>query len=268
MKNLTQLILLVFWATITQAQNISLQNLHQLPIEKTVYFPSFAKSDDQIFITGPNHVGLSIYHLATNKETIISDKLGAGYQPKMDDYGNVIFQAINIQKGRKKIENYIYHCANKTTTRFEKNTVEPKIQVDGKSIKLYIANKQAMLKPLGDVYYIWASLSPDKTKMLFTAITKGTYVTDLQGNVLAKLGYLNAPVWAGNNWVVGMNDKDNHDQVIQSSIEAVEINQLKRIVLTDEQIIAMYPQVSDSFKKIVFHDIQGRIFVADLIIEE
>ena len=77
--------------------------------------------------------------------------------------------------------------------------------------------------------YLWASLSPDQSKILFTKAGEGTYTSDLQGNILVEFGNANAPRWSPDgNWIVYMNDKDNGYYYTASEIFVVSADGSKK----------------------------------------
>ena len=107
--------------------------------------------------------------------------------------------------------------------------------------------------------YIWVSLSPDSKKILFTAAGKGTYICDLKGKILASLGYLNAPVWFNNEYVVGMEDKDDGHQVISSKIVMMSVANNTKTEISTTGKIAMYPTASGKANRIAYHCENGEI---------
>ena len=114
----------------------------------------------------------------------------------------------------------------------------------------------------------WNTLITNKY-ILYTAIGEGTFICDLKGKQISNLGYINAPVWASQNWVVGMDDKDDGNRVISSEVVAVHINSNKRFILTDkEEIVSLNPKVSEKAKRMVFHTPGGDIYYTKLRIRK
>lgn len=123
--------------------------------------------------------------------------------------------------------------------------------------------KTTQLDPNGskNCSYLWPSVSPDGTKVLYFDINKGCQVCDLQGNVLASFGRLHAPAWVDDNTIVAMNDKDNG--VVFTSSEIVAANlQGEKQVLTDSSVIAMYPSVANG--KIGFTTPAGEMYIINV----
>ena len=79
--------------------------------------------------------------------------------------------------------------------------------------KLYLVDEAGSTRVLQPVQesngYLWASLSPDGTKVMFEAAAKGLYVCDLNGQVIAELGQFLMPSWYNNDYIVAMSNAGN-----------------------------------------------------------
>lgn len=152
----------------------------------------------------------------------------------------------------------------------EKASISELARVNGKKIELILPGADPVsMAPVGDFFYIWVSVSPDGSRLLFTAAGKGTFVTDLEGNIIKELGYLNAPTWMNNNWVLGMNDQDDGHKITSSDIIAVHLPSESRKNLTggsDE--IALDPKASISADRIVFQNGVGDVFIMKIRIRD
>lgn len=109
--------------------------------------------------------------------------------------------------------------------------------------------------------YIWTSLSPDKTKILFHC-ANNAYVCDLNGGNLVKLGHMGCPQWRGNNHVVG--HKEAHDgyhltkgEIIIVGADGKNLQQLS----TTSSEIKTFPSVSADGSKIAFHTEDGKLYL-------
>ena len=135
--------------------------------------------------------------------------------------------------------------------------------IENRRIVLQRNGKKVLLDPLGNGSYIWPSLSPDKTRILAHDMTIGTFVCDLEGKILARLGRCNAPVWTRDGrWVVYMNDTDDGHRLLSSDIYCVSADGTVRVRLTDmKEKMVMYPQCSPVDDRIVCSTPDGQVFV-------
>jgi len=133
---------------------------------------------------------------------------------------------------------------------------------------LYRGNSRTVLTPNGEnASYIWPSISPDGKRIAYVAAGKGTFVCDITGKNISFLGKLNAPQWINNQWIVGMNDIDNGEVLLSSSLVAATIDGKVYQKLTTSDLIAMYPAVSPDGKVIAFNTANGDLYLLNIIIK-
>ena len=197
-------------------------------------------------------LGISAALMASADIRVLSDvKLGEGYFPRFADAETVTYLAF---------ENADYITLDDDAS----------IRVDNENLdlNLYRNGEKVVLKPHGDANYIWSSLSPDQTMILFN--TKyGTGICDLNGNEIINLGQdFDAPVWYGNNYVVGMDD--NHDGYfnIESSIMMASVDGTIVQRLTSPEGMGMYPNVDAKSGRIVYNTEDGEIRLLQLNLTE
>ncbi|MBR6520554.1 MAG: PD40 domain-containing protein [Paludibacteraceae bacterium] len=134
-------------------------------------------------------------------------------------------------------------------------------------IAVYNNGRRIELDPLKgqfgswDPQYIWVSLSPDKTKVLFHC-SNNAYVCDLNGGNLVKLGHMGCPQWRGNNHVVG--HREAHDgyrltkgEILIVGVDGKNIQQLS----TTSSEIKTFPAVSADGSQIAFHTEDGKLYL-------
>ena len=151
----------------------------------------------------------------------------------------------------------------------KKAIAEGKAQVNApvlstKNFLMYITQggKTTMLAPKGQGYrYIWASLSPDASKVLFCCSGNGAYVCNLDGSGLVSLGNYRAPKWMSNNMVVAMDCRDNGEVFTSSEIVVLDLNGNKQVV-TGNDVIAMYPLPAQG--KIAFSTPTGEAYIINV----
>jgi len=264
-KGLLYLFVLLFISVSSSySQSVKTRRIKKLPLQQEAYFPSFGKSKNDILLTGEQFRGLYIYNSRSRNLTLISNEEGAGINPLVDPDGNIVFRVSSFKNGRKETGYKMYNSGNRKSDPVSYSPAVKDIQVKVRGRELEIIEKGQTVKsisPAGDKYYVWASLSPDKKMLLFTAVGDGTYISDLDGEILVRVDNLNSPEWINNEWIVGMNDTDDGHKIVSSDVIAVHVASSMRFNLTDAfEEIAIYPKASPGSEKIVFHSPKGEVF--------
>ena len=191
------------------------------------------------------------FSLSANIRVLSDTRLGEGFLPRFVDAETVVYLAHSNADYRETVDD--------ATLRVDNENLD---------LNLYRNGEKIVLKPHGEANYIWSSLSPDQTMILFN--TKyGTGICDLNGKEIINLGQdFDAPVWYGNNYVVGMDD--NHDGYynIESSIMMASVDGKIVHRLTDPQGFGMYPNVDAKSGRIVYNTENGEIRMLQLNLTE
>lgn len=184
---------------------------------------------------------------AQNIRVLSNEKVGEGWYPRLNE------QATELQYLQQETDDYATQQSSA-------------VYVTNEDLKLvlYLGGERRELYPHGKaVNYIWASLSPDQTKIVFN--TKfGTAICDLQGKELINLGQLDAPVWYGNDYIVGMYDTHDGHNYTGSAIAIRSIDGSVDQVLTDAREMGMYPSVSAATGKIAYNTLEGDLHLVQL----
>lgn len=199
------------------------------------------------------------------EEEVLNYEFGAkSHLLFLETKGNAKTMRYNARFGRLKSLD-----ATPETIQVSSDAEAPVASVRGKEIILSYGNgERKSMAPAGDVLYIWVSLSPDGDHILFKAVARGAYICDLEGNIEQELGQLNSPVWAGNDWVVGMVDEDDGHQFTSSDIYSFHRKSGKKQNLTAEnEEIALYPGISPNHDRLVFKNEKGELFTSKIRIQ-
>lgn len=127
----------------------------------------------------------------------------------------------------------------------------------------YANGETVYLDPQGKGSYLWPSLSPDGTKIVYYLSGRGCFICNLDGTGVKALGYIHAPRWIDNKTLVGMQDYDDGATLLSSSIVAADLEGNIQ-TLTDETIYGFNPSVSADGKKITFSTFEGELYVINL----
>ena len=254
---------------------------------------------DFLLLTADDNSGLTKLDLNTGKAQNITRAAGAGYDARVSPDGKrvvyrensftsghlrmVSLRSINLASGQSRelvapTRNLqgvgINNQAALPVTRGQVTAKGFEGKVSDKSgVVLSINNRQLMisrngktrnLSPNGkDKSYLWPSLSPDGTKILYYVGAEGAFVCNLDGSNVKSLGMMRAPQWWDDSTVVGMYDQDDGEFVYASRIVATNLKGDKQS-LTPDSLIAMYPKVSAQAGKIAFSTPDGKAYIINV----
>ena len=294
-KVLLALALCVSFSGMAQLVNVTSIDKVNIPENAANKVAAISPQGDYILVTTDYNQGLTKYDLSTGASQVITQAQGAGFDAKISPDGN------SVVYREKSTKNHLQMTAVKSknlATGTEQQLVKPSRNVQGvaidgntavavnngkvakkaiaegkaqvnspvlstKNFKMYITRngKTTEFMPAGNYRYIWASMSPDATKVLFYCSDRGAFVCNVDGSGLKALGEVQAPKWMGNDMVVGMTTTDNGEVFTSGEVVVVDLNGTKQ-VLTGDDVIAMYPLPADG--KIVFSTPTGEAYIINL----
>lgn len=284
------------------AQKFEVANVHQVATSTEAYHPIFIPGSHKILVSSEAYNGLGIIDLSTGAHKELTNARSAGYYPAISADGTTVIcrnfdemvystslMAVGIENG--KVETLATGLPH--FNHINLNNSELMVGINGQKMKkvirngnastsnedlfvteedlkvvLYNGNQRTVIDPLStpekSVNYCWSSLSPDKKHLLFVG-GNNAYVCNLDGSSLVNLGKLHAPVWRGNQYVVGMHDTDDGSRYLTSEIEIIDINGNNRQQLsTSSAEIKMFPAVSADGSSIAYHTLEGKIYIMNI----
>jgi Tol biopolymer transport system component len=251
-----------------------------------------------LLVTGEGYKGLWMLDYRRGSVRKITADAGAGFEPAVTDDGSrVIYRSDIFSENRKYSSIRSFNTqTGETATLIEKErgVLPPAIAGNTLFIKsdnvsrveatgsvalkggggdlfvvvedlvpvIYSGGVRKPLKPSGEGYYIWVSLSPDRTKILYNYQGQKTCICDLEGRVLCEAGRIDAPRWLNDRIVIGMDDRDDGYRVIASEIVYFSLADRKIHYLTDTKARSeMYPISFDGGRKLTFCTDRGEIYI-------
>lgn len=152
---------------------------------KVYYVTQKRKKNGLVYRTG------HCYDPATGKSAVVLKAQHGRVQPLRAAHGVVINGEHQVYRSAKQVGAYCY-------TRGD---------------MLYLVDEGGTTRSLQPVKdsngYLWASFSPDGTKVVFEAASHGVVVCDLNGSILAELGEFLMPCWYNNDYIVAMSNAGN-----------------------------------------------------------
>lgn len=277
-----------------QVLNVTSINKVNLPEQAAV--AAISPQGDYLLLTSATNQGLTKLDLTTHQSQVLSTAMGAGHNVKISPDGQtVVFRESSFNDKHLRLSSL--KCMNLSTGSSQllvkptrdlqgynvdatsagavnkgkysskaigsaKTRKVPVLSINKGQLMITINGKTRNLSPNGNQFsYMWASLSPDGTRVLYYQAAHGTYVCNLDGSDVHKVGQMRAPVWYDNNTIVGMMDKDDGEYVYASTIVAATLDGTIQ-VLTDDSTIAMYPHATSG--KIVFSTPQGEAYIINV----
>ncbi len=251
-----------------------------------------------VLITTQYTEGLQKIDIATGKSTILTTAPEAGFEAKISEDGKQILyreQVIDSEMFRHTKLMHLDVSTRETSvvvplTRdlggymIKGNTVLAvnKLQMRKQAIRGGAVAKEEVpvvsisecqllitrngetkvLSPNGtDESYIWASVSPDGTKVCYFLMSGGCWVANIDGSDPRVVSWdLHDAKWYNNNVLIGMEDKDDGHNFTASTIVLQALDGTRQ-VLTDGREIAMYPYASADGKRIAFSTEEGNAYV-------
>jgi len=297
-------ILLVF-ALIGQiafAQKIDVQSVVVINNSEAggCYYPSFSPAGDYLLATSENYAGLKQYTFADKSIKTLTKDAGAGYGVQISADGNTILykknefvknlrhsSLVSYSRQTGKQQQLVAPTREDLTSRFAANKPQfvrgktlvatnitrtestPVICIEDQKMVLYTSTGRKIITPNGtQASYIWPSISPNGKYIAYTVASKGTYVCKIDGTSPVSIGKLNAPRWINNQWLVGMDDKDDGQKLISSTIQAVNINgKIRQTLPTPTGKNAMYPVASTDGSRIAFNTDKGELYLLTITVK-
>ncbi len=135
--------------------------------------------------------------------------------------------------------------------------------IENTKIALVRNGIRVLLDPFGNGSYIWPTLSPDRTKLAAYEMSRGTFICDLKGKVLARLGRRDAPAWTRDGkWIVYMDDRDDGERLLSSDLYMVSADGKRTVRLTDtKDVLEMHPRCSPTENRIVCDTPDGEVYL-------
>lgn len=153
----------------------------------------------------------------------------------------------------------------KTLVKGEKSQSAPVASISYGHLQVTNNGKTVTIDPQGRGSYLWPSVSPDGTKVLYWLVGRGCFVANLDGSDARSLGNLRSAVFCGNDMVVGAAQRGNDQVIAESRLVAKRIADGTTQMLTDENTIALDPSASADGSRISFTDLEGAVYIINIV---
>ena len=274
-------------------QVLDVTSIEKVNLPEQAVVAAISPQGDYLLLTSATNQGLKKFDLTSGQTKVLSTAASAGHNVKISPDGQKVvyreasvnkkhlrfstLKSVNLASGESQVvtkptrdlQGYATTAttigvvnkgkySNKALGKDKAQKV-PVLSVNKGQLMITVNGKTRQLSPNGTQFsYMWASLSPDGNKVLYYQAAHGTYVCDLDGSNVRKVGKMRAPVWYDNNTIVGMLDLDDGTYIYASTIVAATLDGTTQ-TLTDDATIAMYPHAAAG--KIVFSTPAGEAYL-------
>ncbi len=277
-------------------QVLNVTSIEKVALPDKAAVAAISPQGDYLLLTSATNQGLTKLDLATNQTQVLSTAASAGHNVQISPDGQTVvyregsfnekhlrlssLKSVNLATGASQVlvkptrdlQGYAVDAtsagvvnkgkySNKAIGTAKAQKV-PVLSIKKGQLMITVNGKTRQLSPNGTQYsYMWASLSPDGTKVLFYQAAHGTYVCNLDGSNVRKVGKMRAPVWYDDNTIVGMMDLDDGEFIYASTIVAATLDGTTQ-TLTGDATIAMYPHAAAG--KIAFSTPAGEAYIINV----
>lgn len=290
--NRIKTILLIFAASVltSEAANLQFTAAEKIDIAKGAYHPTLSADGSKVLYTADNYKGLLVYDFYAGKTTKLTDADAAGFCPSFSADGksvvcrrsqlvgnlrNIAIDGISLDDGsvneilplgRHDIsvardirgENVVKAGARVLS---EKKIATKVVGTDFDKIVLSVDGVESRISPVPDGYsYLWASLSPDGSKLLFVEAFSGVYTCNLDGSDLKNYGQGNFPVWVDDSHFIITKQKMEDDFIAESRLYLVNASSASMLALTSPEMKAVEASVAQNARMVVFATDDGELY--------
>ena len=277
-------------------QVLNVTSVEKVNLPEQAAVAAISPQGDYLLLTSATNQGLTKLDLTSGQTQVLSNATSAGHNVKISPDGQTVvfregsinnkhlryssLKSINLATGDNQVlvkptrdlQGYSVDATSAGVVnkgKFSKKAIGnakaqnlPVLSVEKGKLMVTDGGKTRNLSPNGDNYsYLWPSLSPDGTQVLYYVAAHGTYVCNLDGSNVRKVGKMRAPVWYDNNTIVGMMDLDDGEFIYASTIVAATLDGTTQ-TLTGDETIAMYPHAADG--KIAFSTPAGEAYIINV----
>lgn len=267
----------LFFGLAANAQVLKVVSMQQLtsPSDMDVKVAGVSPDGDYVLLTTGSNKGLQRYDVATKTTTVLSEAEGAGYNVQISADGQeVVYRETTVGRDQLRRNNIV----RKNFTRQRRNVIargqrdmdkmattdaKATVTISDRLMVLHQNGTDKTLAPNGtDKSYIWASISPDGTRLCYYVCGEGCFVSNIDGTNPQFIAHAcRAAKWYNDNTLVGMADEDNGEFITASAIVAYTLDG-RHQVLTGNTMIAMYPSVAKNL--IVFGTEDGSTYMLNV----
>lgn len=235
--------------------------------------PMLSPDGRTLLFSADDHTGLKAIDLNTDRVTVLDDAAGAGFSPVFSaDGSKVVYRTAEIIDGlmHRDVRAYDFATAERSNIQsLNRSDVdlhatagsETYVYGDIKRIVRVENGKTEYITPLADAHsYLWVSLSPDGSKILFSEPFKGVFVADADGKNAVRIASKgDYPAWAGQNLVTFTVSHDDGYVILDSTLKVYDLTTGVTVDLTAKDVL-VGESTSAANGTVVYSTLGGEIY--------
>lgn len=241
------------------------------------YHPVLSPDGSTLLFSAVDHTGLNALDLTTGKVSVLDKDAAAGFNPVFSADGKTVaYRTAAVKDGLLCRDLRSYNLAKKAGKQLQgltRNDVDldkaagktAYARADYREIVVSDATGTRRITPLADAHsYLWASLSPDGTHLLFSEPFSGVYVANADGTEPRKIADKgDYPAWAGDNIIVYVLTRDDGYVTLSSQLIAVDLNDNSTTVITSpENIVGEATAATNG--TVIFNTVDGSLYTVTI----
>ena len=211
-------------------QVLNVTSIEKVNLPQQAAVAAISPQGDYLLLTSATNQGLTKLDLTSGQTQVLSNAASAGHNVKISPDGQTVvyregsinekrlryssLKSVNLATGATQVlvkptrdlQGYSVDATSAGIVnkgKFSSKAIGaakaqkvPVLSINKGQLMITINGKTRNLSPNGNQFsYLWPSLSPDGTKVLYYLAAHGTYVCDLDGSNAHKVGKMRAPVW-------------------------------------------------------------------------
>lgn len=195
--------------------------------------PTLSPDGKSLLYSSDNHKGLKLMTIATGQTVTLDESEGAGYAPVFNiDGSKVIYQTAKHIDGmlNRNIRSYdiskgtseeLAPMSRKDIDLAAVESARDYVKGGITNITVSVNGQTKAIDPVAHAHsYLWASLSPDGSRILFNEPFQGVFVCNTDGSGLVRVAPRgDFPAWAGDNLITFTESHDDGYVILDSTLK-------------------------------------------------
>ncbi len=246
----------------------------QLDMPAGAFHPVLSPDGTKLLFSTMDHTGLQCLNMNDGSIAIIDSRAAAGFQPIFSlDGTKVIYRTASKIDGlvNRDVREYIIdNATNRQLLPMSREQVSPEAisrntyaESAFDKINVTIDGKTTMIDPVDDAHsYLWASLSPDGTKIAFFEAFKGTFVANIDGSDARRINPKGIyPCWIDDNTIASVSHFDDGYFITRSYVQINDITTGETAIVTTDDVLVDELTTCISTGAIVYSTLDGEVYI-------